>query len=56
VVANDYQAGLLQTTAGSALVTMERTALDETGRGVEAGRHFYRADSYTFAMTLVHRQ
>ena len=55
-VANDYQANVLQTDAGSALVTMERTEIDETGRRVEAGRHVYLADSYAFAMTLVHGQ
>jgi DNA-binding GntR family transcriptional regulator len=55
-VADDYQANVLQTDAGSALVTMERTAIDETGRRVETGRHVYLADSYAFAMTLVHRQ
>jgi DNA-binding GntR family transcriptional regulator len=55
-VANDYQANVLQTDAGSALVTMERTAIDETGRRVETGRHAFLADSYAFAMTLVNRQ
>ncbi|NUP74445.1 MAG: GntR family transcriptional regulator [Sinomonas sp.] len=54
-VADAYQAELLQTTAGSALVTMERTAVDDTGRNVETGRHVYRADSYSFEMTLVQR-
>ncbi|WP_136609266.1 GntR family transcriptional regulator [Sinomonas albida] len=54
-VADAYQADLLQTSAGSALVTMERTAVDDTGRNVETGRHVYRADSYSFEMTLVQR-
>lgn len=55
MVANDYQAPLLEAAVGSALVTMERTAVDDTGRMVETGRHVYRADSYSFEMTLVQR-
>jgi DNA-binding GntR family transcriptional regulator len=54
-VADEYQAEQLQTPPGSALVTMERTAVDDTGRNVETGRHVYRADSYSFEMTLVQR-
>ncbi|WP_077490740.1 GntR family transcriptional regulator [Sinomonas mesophila] len=54
-VADEYQASLLETAPGSALVTMERTAVDDTGRHVETGRHVYRADSYSFEMTLVSR-
>jgi DNA-binding GntR family transcriptional regulator len=55
MVANDYQAPLLETPEGSALVTMERTAVDDIGRMVETGQHVYRADSYSFEMTLVQR-
>ncbi|MCZ2404051.1 GntR family transcriptional regulator [Paenarthrobacter sp. Z7-10] len=55
MIANDYQAPLLDTGVGSALVTMERTAVDDTGRLVETGHHAYRADSYSFEMTLVQR-
>jgi DNA-binding GntR family transcriptional regulator len=55
VVANDYQSEMLEIERGSALVTMERTAVDDTGRNVETGRHVYRADSYKFAMSLVQR-
>lgn len=54
-VADERQADLLHTTPGSALVTMERTAVDDTGRNIETGRHLYRADSYSFEMTLVQR-
>lgn len=54
-VADARQAELLHTSAGSAFVTMERTAVDDTGRNVETGRHLYRADSYSFEMTLVQR-
>lgn len=55
MIATDYQAPLLETEVGSALVTMERTAVDDTGRMVETGHHVYRADSYSFEMTLVQR-
>lgn len=55
VTANEYQAPLLQTPVGAALVTMERTAIDDTGRAIETGHHVYRADSYSFEMTLVQR-
>ena len=55
MVANDYQVTLLEMPPGSALVTMERRALDDTGRVVEWGSHVYRADSYGFEMTLVER-
>lgn len=55
MIANDYQAPLLEVKPGSALVTMERTAVDDTGRSVETGSHVYRADSYSFEMTLVQR-
>jgi DNA-binding GntR family transcriptional regulator len=55
MVADDYQASHLETPQGSALVTMERTAVDDTGRPVETGRHVYRGDSYSFEMTLVQR-
>ncbi len=54
-IATELQAKLLETTPGAALVTMERTAVDDTGRLVETGRHVYRADQYTFEMTLVQR-
>lgn len=55
-VANEYQANVLQADVGSALVTMERTAIDEAGRRLEIGRHAYVAESYSFAMNLVGRQ
>lgn len=54
-IASERQAELLDTLPGSALVTMERTAADDTGRPVETGRHVYRADQYSFEMTLVQR-
>lgn len=46
---------LLGARKGSPLLTMERTAYDHSGRAVELGRHVYRADSYTFEITLVER-
>ena len=55
LIADDRQAELLHTTAGSALVSMERTAVDDTGRHVETGHHVYRGDSYSFELTLVQR-
>jgi DNA-binding GntR family transcriptional regulator len=54
-VADADQAGLLHTESSAALVTMDRTAVDDIGRSVETGRHVYRADSYSFEMTLVQR-
>ncbi|MGW9412967.1 GntR family transcriptional regulator [Arthrobacter cupressi] len=54
-VADEYQAEMLGCEPGAALVTMERTAVDDTGRNVETGHHVYRADSYSFEMTLVQR-
>ncbi|AJT42678.1 GntR family transcriptional regulator [Psychromicrobium lacuslunae] len=54
-IANGYQAEQLETEPGSALVTMERTAVDDLGRSIETGRHVYRADSYSFELTLVQR-
>lgn len=49
------QSRLLEIKTGSPLLTMERTAFDETGRVVEFSSHSYRADAYTFETTLVAR-
>lgn len=51
--ADNDQAALLNIRPGAALVTMKRTVADDTGRVIETGRPFYRADSYTFEMTLL---
>lgn len=51
--ADGEQAVLLHIGLGDPLVTMQRTVLDNTGEAIETGRHFYRADSYTFDITLV---
>lgn len=53
--ATEDQAKSLDVPPKSALVTMQRTAVDDTGRNVETGSHVYRADSYSFEMTLVQR-
>ena len=55
LIADDRQAELLHTTVGSVLVSMERTAVDDTGRHVEPGHHVYRGDSYSCELTLVQR-
>lgn len=51
--ADNDQAELLNVQPGAALVTMKRTVSDDSGRVIEIGRHLYRADSYSFDMTLV---
>lgn len=43
----------LDVEVGSPLVRMERTALDSSGATVEHGAHLYRADRYSFDITLV---
>jgi DNA-binding GntR family transcriptional regulator len=53
--ATTQEARLLGVRKGAALLTMQRTTYDDTGRPVELGRHVYRADSYTFELTLVGR-
>ena len=51
--ADDDEAELLGCEQGSALVLMERTAFDSRGVAVECGHHLYRADRYSFDITLV---
>lgn len=46
------EARLLNEKPGAPLLTMTRTAYDETGRAVEYGSHVYRASLYTFEITL----
>jgi DNA-binding GntR family transcriptional regulator len=55
VAASPFQAEQLHVEPGAALVSMGRTAMDDLGRPVETGRHVYRADKYTFELTLVQR-
>lgn len=52
-VADKEQAALLDVDPGAPLVQMERVARDSSGRAVDGGHHLYRADLYSFEMTLV---
>ncbi len=52
-IADAEQARRLKVEQGSALVLMERTALDSSGAPVEFGKHVYRADRYSFDIMLV---
>ncbi len=49
------EAELLAEPAGAPLLTMERTAFDDTGRAVEYGSHLYRASRYAFELQLLIR-
>jgi DNA-binding GntR family transcriptional regulator len=53
--ASKVEARLLDEKAGSPLLTMSRTAFDDSGRAVEFGDHCYRASRYYFETTLVDR-
>lgn len=53
--ATDAEAKRLQEPEGAALLTMQRTAYDDTGRAVEFGTHIYRASRYTFDFQLLMR-
>jgi len=49
------EAKLLDEKAGAPLLTMARTAFDDSGSAVEFGSHCYRASRYYFDTTLVDR-
>ena len=49
------ESALLDEPEDSPLLTMQRTAYDNSGRAVEFGRHAYRPSLYSFDMTLVDR-
>ncbi|MGW1001902.1 GntR family transcriptional regulator [Streptomyces sp. NPDC002520] len=49
------EAALLDEKEGAALLTMRRTAYDDTGRPVEYGSHVYRASQYSFDFQLLVR-
>lgn len=49
------EARLLREKAGAPLLTMRRTAFDDSGRAVEYGEHCFRASRYYFETTLVDR-
>src|SRR5450631_3095496 len=46
------EARILDEKPKAALLTMERTAYDATGRAIEHGIHVYRASRYNFSTTL----
>lgn len=47
------ECALLGEKRGSPVLTMERTAHDDSGRPVDWGRHCYRASQYSFEVTLI---
>ncbi|MEU6537904.1 GntR family transcriptional regulator [Streptomyces sp. NPDC047000] len=49
------EAALLDEKEGAALLTMQRTAYDDSGRPVEYGTHLYRASRYAFDFQLLVR-
>ncbi|MEU3978825.1 GntR family transcriptional regulator [Streptomyces sp. NPDC026672] len=49
------EAARLDEKEGAALLTMQRTAYDDTGRPVEHGAHVYRASRYAFDFQLLVR-
>jgi DNA-binding GntR family transcriptional regulator len=50
--ASATEARLLDESRGAPMLTMTRTAWDDSGRPVEYGSHVYRASRYSFALTL----
>lgn len=53
--ADGEEAARLDEPEGAALLTMSRTAYDDTGRPVEYGTHIYRASRYAFDFQLLVR-
>jgi GntR family transcriptional regulator len=49
------EARLLDERKNAPLLTMQRTTYDDSGRAVEYGDHVYRAETYSFEVTLVER-
>lgn len=49
------EAAVLAESEGAALLTMERTTFDDTGRAVERGSHLYRASRHSFDFQLLVR-
>jgi len=47
------ESALLQIDKHDPVLTMDRTAFDNSGRAVEFGHHAYRPDLYSFEITLV---
>jgi len=53
--ASTEESGFLEIDKGSAVLTMDRTAFDSSGRAVEYGHHCYRPDLYSFEVTIVEK-
>lgn len=53
--ATTKESDLLNVEKNAALLTMDRTAFDNSGKAVEYGHHCYRPDLYSFSVTLVDR-
>ncbi|WP_253766941.1 GntR family transcriptional regulator [Goodfellowiella coeruleoviolacea] len=51
-LATEEDADVLREEPGAALLTMQRTTYDDTGRVVEYGWHVYRASRYSFNLSL----
>ena len=49
------EARLLDEKPGAPLLTLTRTAFDDSGSAVEYGMHYYRASRYSFDTTIVDR-
>ena len=52
-LATQDEARLLNEPAGAALLTMQRTAYDESHKPVEFGMHVYRASMYSYDQTVI---
>lgn len=53
--ATSSESKLLNVENNAALLTMDRTAFDNSGKAVEFGHHCYRPDLYSFEVTLVEK-
>lgn len=53
--ASTDETGFLDIDKGAAVLTMDRTAFDNSGRAVEYGHHCYRPDLYSFEVTIVEK-
>jgi DNA-binding GntR family transcriptional regulator len=53
--ASSNESNLLDIEKNAALLTMDRTAYDNSGKAVEFGHHCYRPDLYSFEVTLVEK-
>ncbi len=51
--ATSVESNLLEIDKNDPVLTMDRTAFDNSGKAVEFGRHCYRPDLYSFEITLV---